>query len=411
MRMQAGSSPPLKPRGSLENPPITAPESRGIETAIMRINESRKDPLFMNPAIFIGTAVCLGFVFALQEWVFSRRMGSHWGPTIFFEVWGLHFFLWGTICWLLWRLLRHTVQRASVAVMLLGFLPLSIVVSVIEEMLFVLSFPNVPINYAHLSYWHRLTLFLDEELVYNMVIFWCAFFLFRGMGYYERYRDNERTAAQLEIQLANAQISALRMQLNPHFLFNTMNSISSLMRVDVDAADAMLEQLSSLMRITLERGDAQLITLRDEIEFIETYMDMQARRYAGRVEQALNIDPELYDALVPSMILQPIVENAYIHGLSKITQGGLSVEVLRDEGRIQIRVVNSGIGLGRGKMPSSDGHSVGLSNIQTRLKLHYGDKASFSITEVDFARVQVIVRVPFQLSPVPSEAALRYVAQ
>ena len=150
------------------------------------------------------------------------------------------------------------------------------------------------------------------------------------MGYYERYREHERTAAQLEIQLANAQISALRMQLNPHFLFNTMNSISSLMRVDVDAADAMLEQLSSLMRITLERGDTQgFITLRDEMEFIETYMDMQARRYAGRIEQEINIDPELYDALVPSMILQPIVENAYIHGLSKVTLGELRFDVER----------------------------------------------------------------------------------
>jgi LytS/YehU family sensor histidine kinase len=173
----------------------------------------------------------------------------------------------------------------------------------------------------------------------------------------------------------------------------------------------MLEQLGSLMRITLERGDAQLITVRDELEFIETYMAMQARRYAGRVEQLLTIDPELYDALVPSMILQPIVENAYIHGLSKITQGGLSVDIQRDEESIQIRVINSGIGLGRDKMPSSDGHGVGLSNIQNRLKLHYGDKASFSITEIDSARVQVVVRVPFQLSPVPSEVAMRYVAQ
>ena len=377
----------------------------------MRVNESQQEPLFMNPVIFIGASVCLGFLFALQEWVFSHRMGSHFGTAIFFEVWGLHFFLWGTICWLLWRLLRDSVQTASVTKMLLFFLPLSIVISVIEEMLFVLSFPNVPINYSHLTYWRRLTLFLDEELVYNMVIFWCAFFLFRGMGYYERYREHERTAAQLEIQLANAQISALRMQLNPHFLFNTMNSISSLMRVDVDAADAMLEQLSSLMRITLERGDTQLITLRDEMEFIETYMDMQARRYAGRIEQEINIDPELYDALVPSMILQPIVENAYIHGLSKVTLGELRLDVERSGQNMQMRVINSGIGLRQGTMPMSEGHAVGLSNIKHRLKLHYGDNASFSITELDFTRVQVMVRIPLQLSPAPSEVALRYVAQ
>jgi LytS/YehU family sensor histidine kinase len=295
--------------------------------------------------------------------------------------------------------------------MLVFFLPLSIVVSVIEEMLFVLSFPNIPLNVAHLDYWHRLTLFINEELVDNMVTFWCAFFLFRGMGYYERYREQERTAAQLEIQLANAQISSLRMQLNPHFLFNTMNSISCLMRIDVDGADAMLEQLCSLMRITLERGDAQLITMREEIEFIETYMDMQGRRYAGQIEQELNVDPELYDALVPSMILQPIVENAYVHGLSKVAAGELQVNVERDDANLQVRVINSGVGLRQHRLAVSNGHSIGLSNIKHRLKLHYGNKASFSIEELDFRRVQVTIRIPLQLSPVSTEVALRYIAQ
>ena len=140
-------------------------------------------------------------------------------------------------------------------------------------------------------------------------------------------------------------------------------------------------------------------------------MDMQARRYAGRIEQEINIDPELYDALVPSMILQPIVENAYIHGLSKVTLGELRLDVERSGRNMQMRVINSGIGLRQGTMPMSEGHAVGLSNIKHRLKLHYGDNASFSITELDFTRVQVMVRIPLQLSPAPSEVALRYVAQ
>ena len=117
-------------------------------------------------------------------------------------------------------------------------------------------------------------------------------------------------------------LAALRMQLNPHFLFNAMNSISSLMRTDVNAADTMLEQLSSLLRITLERGNVQLIPLRDEMEFIEVYLSMQDQRYAGRVRRDISIDSELHDALVPAMILQPIVENAYAHGLSKMEKDG-----------------------------------------------------------------------------------------
>ncbi len=135
----------------------------------------------------------------------------------------------------------------------------------------------------------------------SMVIFWGAFFFFRGFGYYQQFREKETVAARLEAQLANSQIAALRMQLNPHFLFNTMNSISSLMRSDIDAADSMLEQMSSLLRMTLERRDVQLIPLHDEIEFIETYLGMQDRRYAGRVIRTLSVDPELHDALVPAM--------------------------------------------------------------------------------------------------------------
>ena len=362
-------------------------------------DKGRNEPVFMNPAIFISASVLLGTLFALQEWVTLRQMGSHAPPSIFFESWGTHFLLWGILCWLLWRFLRKQVQSANLKTMLAVFLPLSIIVSVGEEMIWVYLFPSVPINSPHLRYWQRLTLYLDMELFDNMVIFWCAFLLFRGIGYYQRYRENERAATQLQVQLANAKISALRMQLNPHFLFNTMNSVSSLMRSDIDAADTMLEQLSSLMRITLERGDAQLITIRDEMEFIETYLALQGRRYAGRVEQTVSVEPELYDALVPSMLLQPLVENAYMHGISKIhADGELLLEVKKDGKQMKICIVNSGVGLNPGKANGPERHGVGLANIKSRLQLHYGDSSSFSIVEIDRRRVLVTIRFPLQYS-------------
>ena len=360
-------------------------------------DKGRNEPVFMNPVIFISASVFLGILFALQEWVTLRKMGSHAGAPIFFESWGMHFLLWGILCWLLWRFLRSHVQSASMKTMLTVFLPLSIVVSVAEEMIWVYLFPGLPLNHSHLSYWQRLTLYLDMEFFDNMVIFWCAFFLFRGIGYYQRYRENERTATQLQIQLANAKISCLRMQLNPHFLFNTMNSISSLMRSDIDAADMMLEQLSCLMRITLERGDAQLITLRDEMEFIETYLAMQGRRYAGRVEQTVSVEPDIHDALVPSMLLQPLVENAYVHGISKIhADGELLLEVKKDGKQMMICIVNSGVGLNAEKTNDPERHGVGLANVKSRLQLHYGDNAALSVVEIDRRRVLVTIRFPLQ---------------
>ena len=281
--------------------------------------------------------------------------------------------------------------------------------SVLEEMIFILVFPRLPMGRPPMPFWHRLTFQLDAELVDNMVIFWSAFFLFRGVCYYQRYREKELAATQLQSQLVQAQMRALRMQLNPHFLFNTMNGISSLMRSDVQAADLMLEQLSRLLRITLQRGDAQFIPLSDEMEFIEMYLAMQDRRFAGRVRQEMKVDPHLHDALVPTMILQPIVENAYAHGLSRMSSDGLlTVEVSSEGSKLRLAVTNSGTGLRPALSDKTTGKGIGLSNVRDRLRMHYGPDQSFSISEIENNAVRVIVTLPLQHSARPIDQSARY---
>jgi len=361
----------------------------------------------MHPAVFISVSVLLGLLFALQEWVSTLRMGTHIAMTVIVTAWGFHYFLWGSILWCTWALFEKQIHNGSLKTVLSVFLPLSMVLSVLEEMGFLFVFVNLPINHPGMGYWHRVTAYLYSEFLSNMVIFWCGFFLFRGVSYYERFRENEQVAAQLETQLANARLSALRMQLNPHFLFNTMNGISSLMRVDVEAADRMLEQLSFLMRITIERGDAQLIPLRDEMEFIETYLAMQDLRYAGRVEQSVHVDPGLHGALVPTMLLQPIVENAFKHGLSRvIADGKLSVNIARDADRLQITVRNNGASLKSNSDRESDRHGVGLINVKSRLHLHYGDGCAFVIEEPEREVVQVTISLPLQFSKVTDKSEI-----
>jgi two-component system, LytTR family, sensor kinase len=363
----------------------------------------------MHPAIFIGSSVLLGVLFALQEWASMRAWSYHVHFSILLQAWGVHYFLWGVFCWLLWWWLRPHIGQVKVSWIIIRVLPLSIFVSVLEEMIWVSCFPRLPLSHAPMAYWHRLAFYLDAELLDNMVIFWCAFGLFRAISYYQKYREKEAAAAQMEVQLANAQLSALRMQLNPHFLFNTMNGISSLMRTDVDAADTMLEQLGSLLRITLERGDAQLIPLRDEMEFIEMYLAMQGRRFGGSVEQTVIVDAELHDALVPAMILQPIVENAYAHGLSKLDGGGfLAITAQREKNHVRLSVRNSGIGLQAEPKLKIVGRGVGLANIKSRLHLHYGADHTFVIRETVPDTVQVTVTLPLQLSPIPAEQITRF---
>jgi hypothetical protein len=336
-----------------------------------------------------------------------RRWGYQISLPLELKAWGAEFLIWGVMSWLLWRAFRSYIRSATLGGILSRIFPLSVAACVVKEMIYVALFPGLPLNRPPMTYWARLQFHLSAQIVNDMVVFWCWFFLIRGMTYYQRFLESENVAAQLEVELVNAQLSALRMQLNPHFLFNAMNSISSLMRIDVDAADEMLEQLSSLFRISLERGSEQLIPLRDEIEFIEVYLSMQDRRYADRVTRSISIDPELHDALVPAMMLQPIVENAYVHGLSKIEKDGeLSIVARKVKDTIVLTVTNSGTGMSDSGKQSA-GHGVGVSNIRSRLQLHYGHSGSFQMLELDRSHVRVTIVLPVQFSATNRESVER----
>ena len=379
----------------------------GSETA-QQMGPSWARPVLMHPLVFIGIWVLLGSLFALQEWLNLRRWGYDIGLGVELESWGMEFLIWGVFSWLLWRALGPFIQSATLGSLLIRIVPLCAAMCLAKEIIWVLFFPGLPLNRAHMPYWTRLQFHLKADVVEDMVIFWSAVLLIRGIGYYQRSRESESVAAQLEIQLVNARLSALRMQLNPHFLFNAMNSISSLMRTDVNAADEMLEQLSSLLRISLERRSVQMIPLHDEIDFLEVYLSMQDRRYADRVKRAISVDPELHDAMIPAMILQPVVENAYVHGLSKIERNGdLTIEARKAHGNVVLTVTNSGVGLARNR-ESNGCDGVGLSNLQSRLQLHYGADSTFEMSEVDRNHVRVRIEIPLQYSDVLNIQSTRF---
>jgi len=361
----------------------------------------------MHPLVFIAGATSLGVLFAVQEWVHGRLWDYHISLGFLLLAWCAQYFIWGVLCWVGWWTLRSHIYNAGWKKILFAFLPLSIFVSLFEECIWVSLFPQVPLGKPPMPFLRRLSFQLDAELIDSIVIFWCAFFLFRGLNYYQRFREKERINAQLQTQLAQAQMRALRMQLNPHFLFNTMNGISSLMQVDVAAADLMLEQLSRLLRITLHRGDAQFIPLSDEMEFIEMYLAMQERRYSGRVTQQVKIDPGVHDALVPSMILQPIVENAYAHGLSHLSANGLlSIEAVSSGPALRLAITNNGAGVAAAA--KKNGSGVGLSNVKERLSMHYGSEHTFSMSHIDGDRVVVVMTLPLRFAANPIEQTTGY---
>ena len=351
----------------------------------------------------------LGVLFALQERISVSHLSMHIGLTLLLQAWCVEYLLWGLLFWLVWFLIGPWLQRVGWVGMLTAVLPFSVAMSVLEEAVWVACFPNIPIRHHVMTYWQRLTFQLTAELINGIVIFWCIYLLFRGIDYYLRFLEKQDAAAQLEGQLAQAQLTALRMHLNPHFLFNTLNNISSLMQTDVAGADLMLEQFSSLLRITLERGEVQLIPLCDEMEFVEMYMAMQDRRFSGRIRQEVRIAPELHDALVPAMILQPIVENAYAHGLSRLEgKGDISIEARREKNRLRIMITNSGIGLDQHRARHTSHKGLGLRNASDRLRLHYREDQSFNIREISRGTVQVTLTMPLQLAPNPNDKRPAY---
>ena len=373
---------------------------RRSTTNLIPQKKNRSISLFLHPVIFVGSVTLLGLLFGLQDWVHVHSWNKHTVITfkLLMGAWGVQYLLLGAICWLLWWRLGKYVQNASLLTMATVVLPISLAVGVLEEMIWVMFFPQLPLG-PHMTYWQRVAFELDAELADSVVLFWTIFFLLRGIGYYQLYREKEYVALQLQTQIANAQLRALRMQLNPHFLFNTMNSISSLMQTDIAAADKMLEQLSSLLRITLERGEVQLIPLSDEMEFIEMYLAMQDRRFTGRVRQEIFVEPDLHDALIPAMLLQPVIENAYTHGLCKLERDGrIVVDIRRQDESLAISVVNSGLGLHPVPTNGSQHRGVGLANVKDRLRLHYGRDQAFTIEEQEQGKVRVTLRLPLQFA-------------
>ena len=375
-------------------------------SAIKRNNPTKSEshptrPFFMHPVVFLSGWLALGILFGLQESVemsLDAWKVPFWIP---FAAWTVEFLLWGLTFLGMWHFLRASIQAASTRQMLLQYLPLSVLVGIVEEVLYIIIFryqhPGM-----HYTFLKRLGHNLSSALVTDVVIFWMGFIVFRSVGYYQRYREREQMASQLQAQLVQARLQALQMQLNPHFLFNTLNSVSSLMRSDPDGADEMLERLSSLLRITLAKGQAQRIPLQEEMEVVQLYVSIQQLRFGDRVSHSVEVAPEAWDALVPSMILQPIVENAYVHGISRsLGEGTITIKAFVEGDKLCISIRNAGC------VPGAFGDAlkrqgVGIANVKARLELHYGSRQSFSIREVVPGDVTALCVLPLEIDKRPS---------
>ncbi len=249
-------------------------------------------------------------------------------------------------------------------------------------------------TFAHSMQRNFLMMGSDDIFIYFTIV--C---IVQGWMYYQRYRDRELRTSLLETQLAKAQLMALKVQLHPHFLFNTLNSITELMHSDVRVAERVITRLSDLLRMTLENIGTQEVSLREELDFVRGYLEIEEMRFQDRLEIEYDVAPETLDARVPNLMLQPLVENAVRHGISKSSKFGLIRIKTEIQGtRLCVYIRDNGPGMNTNGHSPAANFGIGLSTTRTRLEFLYGKDHSLELNNLPEGGVEVRLVLPFHAS-------------
>src|SRR5438552_562441 len=213
--------------------------------------------------------------------------------------------------------------------------------------------------------------------------------------YYQNFRASELAQSSLKARLAEAQLRALKMQLHPHFLFNTLHSISSLVLEDPPRANTMIARLGDFLRLTLDHSDEQMVTLKEEIEFLRCYLEIEQVRFGDRLTIDFRIETTTLSSRLPHLILQPVVENAIQHAIApRANPGRIDIQAKRLDGMLRLEVRDTGPGLNADSQ-SFEKQGVGLSNVRARLRETYGTHFRLEMKSGPEGGLSVIIELPF----------------
>jgi len=342
-----------------------------------------------------GIWTFIGIVFTLQSYFTSYRSEK---PTPLFDSLYLQMtwsYLWAlTTPLVLWAASRLPIERNNWMRSALLHVPLSIVLSV-----FVTALGHVVLW----LYWgwslgrpfsfERMGRFVVANFSEGIGIYLLIALTSYAFSYYQKFRESQVQTLKLEAQLSQAQLHALKMQLHPHFLFNTLHSISALLNKDTESARRMITRLGDFLRLTLDNSGSQEVTLQKEIEFLSCYLEIERIRFQDRLVTRVDVPHQALDAKVPNLILQPIVENALEHGVSKVDgEGRIEIAARRDDEDLLLTVRDNGAGVDNTQA------GVGLTNTRERLSQLYGDAARFQLSSADGGGTLASISIPFHTS-------------
>jgi two-component system LytT family sensor kinase len=230
---------------------------------------------------------------------------------------------------------------------------------------------------------------------FNFLIYFLQFALYHSYETLRKLRIKEKIALELSALQKEQELVTLRAQINPHFLFNTLNNISAMASTDAEETRTMIAQLADLLRYALEGSKKTVVPLQDELRFVQEYIDLEAKRLGDRLTTKLQVDPSLTSFSVPPMILQPLVENAIKHGIAPAEEGGsVCIEIQRQTDGIIFHVSNTGVSMSSAD-PLAAANGIGLKNTDARLRKMYGDPAGLTIRPGTEGGCEVTFRLPF----------------
>jgi two-component system LytT family sensor kinase len=246
------------------------------------------------------------------------------------------------------------------------------------------------------QFWSTL---LTECVETRLLAFLAIISLGRSARYFAMYRTRHLHASDLETRLAKTHLQVLKMQLQPHFLFNTLNAIAELVHTDPEAADQMITRLGRLLRLSLDHASHQVVPLRQEADFLRVYMDIEQVRFQDRLQVVWDLAPETLDAAVPTLMWKPVLENAIRHGVTPLAGRGRIVIVSRREAEdLVLEIRDNGLGLPPGGAPRQ---GVGLRNVRERVEQLYGARARFALSPAPGGGTVATLRLPFIHCDVP----------
>jgi sensor histidine kinase YesM len=351
----------------------------------------------------------VGLSFGLNDYLFADiHVRFYQEPLPLWNVlaWELAYWpVWAAISPLIFRLARRfPIERANWLRNLLINVVAGLLITVAQRAIYLfvawLLYIAADNSIDTIAYLYRRLFFFN--LPTGFMSFGLLLLVSHLINYYRRLRGEEVKASQLKAELAEArlrateaQLQALKMQLHPHFLFNTLNSISALLDEDAEAADEMLARLGDFLRLTLENSGAHTVALQDELEFLRRYLEIEQVRYQDRLTVKLNIEPQTLEAQVPNMILQPIIENAIRHGISQsLGSGRIEVCASHEGDKLRLAVKDNGPGVSVSEEAKA---GLGLANTRERLKQSYGAAHNFDIQNAPEGGTIVTLTIPFAL--------------